>query len=400
MTLAGKPIEAIQESDLLDLINNKVAEGKEYEYKRVLPDGSDSAKKECLGDVSSFANTVGGHLIYGMDEVGSEPTAIVGLPGIDPDAEKLRLENMLRDGLEPRIPGIAIKLVPANPAGVIVMRIPKSWASPHMVKFQGHGRFYARNSAGKYALDVHELRAAFALSETTIERLRSFRADRLSKIIGNDTPVNLGSTGKIILHVVPMRAFDPTTKYDLSSLVRRNGMPQFQVLIHTARCYSYHSNFDGVLCYGRPKDGAPAHACLQIFRNGTIEYIDSYLLKYQTEDGRWKIPSALYEHQLLTVLPHILAVQNQLNVETPLLLMLSMVGVRGYTLGLNQERFFAEDNIPVDRDNLLIPEVMVEGYEVLPEHIMKPMFDMVWNACGWPQSMNYDDTGKWIGQRG
>jgi hypothetical protein len=62
----SKPLDAIAESDIQSLVDNKVAEAKIIEYKSVLPGASDGDKREFLSDVSSFANTIGGHLIYGV----------------------------------------------------------------------------------------------------------------------------------------------------------------------------------------------------------------------------------------------------------------------------------------------------------------------------------------------
>ncbi len=49
-------IDQITEDDLHALIENSISEGKTIEYKQELPNNSDSAKKEFLADVSSFAN--------------------------------------------------------------------------------------------------------------------------------------------------------------------------------------------------------------------------------------------------------------------------------------------------------------------------------------------------------
>ena len=175
MSLGNKPLESIEKSGLQSLVENQVPEGKTIEYKQALPGNSDSDKREFLADVSSFANAAGGDLIYGVKEKSGIPVKVSGLQSIDSDAEILRLQNMIRDGIEPRIPGVSIRSVPLEKSGsAIVIRVPRSWASPHMVTFKGLSRFYSRTSAGKYPLDVHELRAAFALSETTAERIRNF----------------------------------------------------------------------------------------------------------------------------------------------------------------------------------------------------------------------------------
>jgi predicted HTH transcriptional regulator len=71
-----KPVSLITENDLLQLIADKESEGKTLDYKRDLVGRSDTDKREFLHDVSSFANTLGGHLIFGMDEKDGEPINI------------------------------------------------------------------------------------------------------------------------------------------------------------------------------------------------------------------------------------------------------------------------------------------------------------------------------------
>ena len=45
---------------LNSLIDDKVEERKDLDYKRDLPERNDEKKREFLSDISSFANTVGG----------------------------------------------------------------------------------------------------------------------------------------------------------------------------------------------------------------------------------------------------------------------------------------------------------------------------------------------------
>ena len=125
-------------------------EGKIREYKEILPDNTDANKKEFLADVSSFSNTSGGHLIFGIKETDGLPTDLLGLSIANIDAEILRLENIIRDGIEPRILSISVQDIPLeNMKIILIIYIPRSWALPHRVIFGGHSKFYARNSAGK-----------------------------------------------------------------------------------------------------------------------------------------------------------------------------------------------------------------------------------------------------------
>ncbi len=112
MLFSNKPLELINESDFQSLVDNQRLEGKTIEYKESLPDNSDSDKKEFLADISSFANAAGGDLIFGINEVDHVPSELSGLDLSNIDAEKLRLESIIRDGIEPRIPAVSIREIP------------------------------------------------------------------------------------------------------------------------------------------------------------------------------------------------------------------------------------------------------------------------------------------------
>ena len=123
---------------------------------------------------------------------------------------------MIGTGLEPRLPHIDFQFVDVGDGRhVIVVRVPHSWVAPHRVR--RNDKFYGRNSAGKYPLDVGELRTAFTLSEGVAERIRAFREDRIARIYGRETPVPIHDGGQMILHVLPLVAFTERAALDLSA---------------------------------------------------------------------------------------------------------------------------------------------------------------------------------------
>jgi predicted HTH transcriptional regulator len=91
--------------DLEDLLRSEVREGKSIDYKRALPGNSEGQKKEFLYDVSSFANTVGGDLIIGVDEDKGLPVEIPAFSCENIDEELQRLDSILMSGVEPRLKG-------------------------------------------------------------------------------------------------------------------------------------------------------------------------------------------------------------------------------------------------------------------------------------------------------
>jgi hypothetical protein len=130
------------------------------------------------------------------------PQEIRGVKIENPDKEILRLESLIRDGITPRLVPVEIRSIKMlNENFIILIRIKPSWMSPHRVILQGHDKFYSRNSAGKYQMDVDELRNAFTLADTIRKNISTFRTDRILKIEANDTPVLCYESAKTILHL-------------------------------------------------------------------------------------------------------------------------------------------------------------------------------------------------------
>ncbi len=390
MALDGKPLDQIVESDLQSLIDNQVSEKRDLDYKLTVG-SNDEAKKEFLYDVSSFANAAGGHLILGVAEEDGVPTELRGLSDITSvDAEKGRLESIIRDGIRPRMRIRDNQLQPVtlgNGKTVIVIHIPQSWESPHMVIFKNASKFYSRNSAGKYQLDVDEIRAAFLLSETTRERIRNSRLDRLGKIIAEETPIKLRRTPKAVLHIVPLQAFSSSVRFDVVELHQAVGSTPRMSLPDYPRF-----NFDGLFTYSSDI------AYKQVFRDGCIEIVDADVLAGGSGNSGF-IAITTCESDLIISLTTSLDVQQRLGIEPPIFVMLTLLGILGYKVPVPARYRFDHGltPIPIDRQHLEIPEVMIEGFHINQAQAMKPMFDVIWNAGGLPFSFSYDKEGNWHG---
>ena len=195
---------------ILRLVEEKISERKTLDYKQALVLNPDEKRVEFLADVCSFANASGGDLIYGVAEERDGGGNATGIPGqltplaIDnPATECARIEQLIATGIQPRIPVAQVKAIPLPEGGcVIVLRIGKSWISPHMVTYANRSRFYSRNSStGKFQLDVQQIGAAFTQQQEMADRLKMWKADRIAKAVSGDGPVGLhGPT--VLLHLV------------------------------------------------------------------------------------------------------------------------------------------------------------------------------------------------------
>lgn len=189
---------------------------------------------------------------------------------------------------------------------------------------------------------------------------------------------------RIVLHIVPLESFRSSSIFNL--IPTKEDKDNFQPMEWLSSDSRF--NLDGILTYSCP---TPSHDYLQVFRNGIIEAVDVFLSL-----GDTTIPSEGYEKGLLNYLPRLAMIQKKLGVEPPLFIMLSVLGVKDCTM--HREWSFGEAH-PIDRDTLVIPEVLVETLDFDATQTMKPAFDAVWNAAGHPRSMNYDENGKWVGGR-
>ena len=107
-----KAAEEWTEDDLLTLVKSKRQEAHDLEYKRcaALDKKSDAKKTELSKDVSAFANSSGGTIVYGIVERKHLPVRLDD--GYDPtDITREWLESVVMSRVQPRIEGLRIRPV-------------------------------------------------------------------------------------------------------------------------------------------------------------------------------------------------------------------------------------------------------------------------------------------------
>ena len=146
------------------LIENEVEENIHLDYKddKALQT-NDKGKNEITKDVSSFANSDGGIIVYGLSEKNHIPTAISTFDGNAFTKERL---DQIISNIQPHIKGV--KIYPIRVEGdisrsIYVVKIPRSSVAPHMATDH---KYYKRNNFQSIAMEDYEVRDLF------------FRADR------------------------------------------------------------------------------------------------------------------------------------------------------------------------------------------------------------------------------
>ncbi len=233
--MLDRPLEAIDEAALNALVANRATEGRHVEFKSDLSAREPDAIREFLADVSSFSNAQGGHLLFGIAEEGGVATGLPGVTVADPDAELLRLENIIRDGMDPRLIGVRLRWVPlASGRHVLVIRVAAGVTAPHRIVYRNSGKFFARNSAGKYEMDVHELRHAFTEADMIPRRFRQRHAEAIERAQGVEMPFSMSPAPTAVVSIMPLALFreerDLALTFDNAVLPYRGNVGNFDVL--------------------------------------------------------------------------------------------------------------------------------------------------------------------------
>lgn len=141
--------------DIEYLIRNEVEEDVHLDYKegRALAK-TNPARFDITKDVSSFANSDGGILVYGIAEHDHRPREISPINGRD--FTKEWLENIIQS-IQPRIEGVKIFPVRMDDIekSIYIVQIPRSESAPHMAKDK---RYYKRFNFQSAPMEDYEVR--------------------------------------------------------------------------------------------------------------------------------------------------------------------------------------------------------------------------------------------------
>lgn len=142
------------------LIKNNIEESINIDFKSAdALSKIDSKKKEISKDVSAFANSNGGIIIYGIDEIDHKASSISFVDGNE--FTKEWLEQVISSTIQRNIPDL--KIFPIRKNGLIsqtvyVVQIPESLEAPHIGKDK---KFYKRYNFESVAMEEYEVRQLY-----------------------------------------------------------------------------------------------------------------------------------------------------------------------------------------------------------------------------------------------
>ena len=147
--------DSYSKNDIDDLIANEVEENIHLDYKASGAfDKDDKKRSEITKDVSAFANSDGGIIVYGVSEEDHKPKEISPIDGRV--FTKEWLENVIQL-IQPRIENVMIYPIRVNDIGqsIYVVKIPRSGNAPHMARDK---RYYKRFNFKSEPMEDYEVK--------------------------------------------------------------------------------------------------------------------------------------------------------------------------------------------------------------------------------------------------
>jgi len=256
---------------------------------------------------------------------------------------KLQLDQIIRNGIEPRIPNLKIQEVPlSNSNYIIIIRSSRSWVAPHRIKFKEDHRFYTRGTNGKHKMSIDELRTSFNLSETLIDRIRNFRINSISNVISEETHIYLHNGAKILLQLIPIESFNPTHIFNVNKLKSQSD------LLTPISGYGNNERFvlDGYIRYHISTSGLSSGYII-FHRNGIIESFDSKILN--THESEKKINVIGFKRKIIEVIENQLNALNNVGIQTPIFVFLTLINIRGCDIEFQRKISIDENHQIMDK---------------------------------------------------
>jgi hypothetical protein len=105
-----------------------------------------------------------------------------------------------------------------------------------------------------------------------------------------------------------------------------------------------------------------------------------------------------FEANVIETTQRLLGLQQAIGVAPPIVALVSLLRVRGWGIrgeNTRDELLHYRQKLTIDRDTLMLPEVLFESFDDNVGSRFQPAFDAFWQAGGRKASPNYDEEGDW-----
>src|SRR5262249_16050781 len=140
------------------LKNDDIQESRTLDYKDAAALGKSSQQRsELCKDVSAFANSAGGQIIYGIQEKGHHPARVQDDDAVNPaDISREWIEHVIDSDVQPRIQNLRIQPIDVAPGRVAyVITIPQATSNaPHQAP---DNKYYYRQNFQSVPMEDYQI---------------------------------------------------------------------------------------------------------------------------------------------------------------------------------------------------------------------------------------------------
>lgn len=376
----------IAKQNLQELIDNKVFENKELEYKDYsFTEGkmTDRHKNKFVKEIAAFANTNGGTIIVGMQE--DENRLPIKLNGAgfslkEYDNWLSSFRQLILSRIRPHLHGVECVPVQIDDNNIaIVIFVPKSYARPHSFWDGNKDEFFIRYANGISYMDIDDLRQSFLYANAIQDKIHQFRKNRISMILANECIGDLGNDAKIAFHIIPEWSFELGNRIDLKEL--ENTSSSLRPISGSG--WNHRYNADGYCIYSSDYHSGAINSYAQMFHSGILEAVEIRLIsKYRNKEVyNW------YETQEIMIksLCQYGNLLNGLGVPKPWHIFATILNGKDYTAsdGWGESSSPLERNVINSLDGICTDEISMR-------QALEPVFDSLSNAFGFEKSGCFD----------
>ena len=347
------------------LVDEKSDESIDLEFKREYTLATDGQKKDFCYDITALANTVGGTILVGVDEVDKRASEVVGVDSGLFETLKAKMRDVLQSNVHPSVVGVRYdKITDGIEPTVLAIYVPRSFNGPHFVHTGDSGfRVYARNMTHIYPMGHPEIRQRI-VEQVDFDGKR--RAKRNNRVVDLQSVCGLlaDSTPTFILQCLSEDVGLTSIEFSPAELLAHVNHARFQRIgLTEARC-----NFDGVVMESESD-------YLQAYRDGSITLV--FVGGIDPPRSGHDLGARKIVGRILSRVDALLEAANGLKAAYPRLLTLELRNATNVTL--------IADSIGkcfVNRASIVLPEVPLLDRPTSSQDAVWIWFDRIWQACG------------------
>ncbi|MEM1024291.1 MAG: ATP-binding protein [Myxococcota bacterium] len=393
--LLYKRFDEITADDIQELVDERIDETAQLDYKEALANGS-AGTANLAKYVTAMANAAGGIIVFGIEEeiddngekTGRPVQSPSGVASSEGDAETLRSawENAARNGIEPPIVGLAFRKLhlPTIGAYVILARVPSSAAAPHMLT-SARKAFYLRRGNENTAMTIHDLREAFGTSEQRLGRI----VDMFKRNHELHRYENTGG-GWLAFQIAPMRAPFSSERANLEHAANDGTIEGLSLTPNRPMNSTRRFTANGLMI-DNYSNRQPANMATMLHRDGAIHSYRGAILN----DPRSSHPT-LHQDWLLTfvaALTRSAAFFQHMEIAPPFVAQCSLHQVTNSSL--QTEAAYERRSSRATASEVFGEPFVLYEYATWDTACaaLRPTMDLFWNLYGRPRCFLYDGAG-------